>query len=112
MRVLVVEDNDLIARGIVAGLQTHGMTGITADAVDTMTAAETALATGHCDALVLDLRLPDADGMVLLKRLRNSRSTLPILILTALADVFLACNLPSPYCGKWHSGRRFAASAC
>src|SRR5699024_4883547 len=80
MRVLIVEDDDLIARGIVAGLQAHGMT---ADAVQCVAAAETALATSHCDALVLDLGLPDADGMVLLKRLRAARSALPILVLTA-----------------------------
>lgn len=80
MHVLIVEDDDLIARGVVAGLQAHG---IAADAVATAAAAETALATRHCDALVLDLGLPDADGMVLLKRLRDRGSTLPVLILTA-----------------------------
>lgn len=80
MHVLIVEDDDLIARGIVAGLQAHGMT---ADAVARAAEAETALATSHCDALVLDLGLPDTDGMTLLKRLRDGRSTLPILVLTA-----------------------------
>lgn len=80
MRVLIVEDDDLIARGIVAGLQAQGMT---ADAVATSTEAETAMATSHCDALVLDLGLPDEDGMTLLKRLRRQRVALPVLILTA-----------------------------
>lgn len=80
MRVLIVEDDDLIARGIVAGLQAHGMT---ADAVHRMADAQTVLTTSHCDALVLDLGLPDADGMVLLQRLRAERTALPILVLTA-----------------------------
>lgn len=80
MHILIVEDDDLIARGVVAGLQAHGMT---ADAVATGAAAEAALDTRHCDALVLDLGLPDTDGMVLLRRLRDHGSTLPVLILTA-----------------------------
>lgn len=80
MRVLVVEDDALIARGIVAGLRGQD---ITADAVATVAQAETALATSHCDALVLDLGLPDSDGMTLLRRLRASGSMLPILVLTA-----------------------------
>lgn len=80
MHVLIVEDDDLIARGLVAGLQAHGMT---ADAVATAAGAQTALATSHCDALVLDLGLPDTDGMVLLGQLRERRWDLPILILTA-----------------------------
>jgi DNA-binding response OmpR family regulator len=80
VRVLVVEDDALIARGIVAGLRGQD---ITADAVATVAQAETALATSHCDALVLDLGLPDSDGMTLLRRLRASGSMLPILVLTA-----------------------------
>lgn len=80
MRVLIVEDDALIAKGIVAGLQAHGMT---ADTVATAGQTQTALATTHCDVLVLDLGLPDSDGMSLLKRLRANGSTLPVLILTA-----------------------------
>lgn len=80
MHVLIIEDDELIARGLVAGLQAHGMV---ADAVATAAAAETALATSHCDALVLDLGLPDMDGMLLLRRWRECRFAMPILILTA-----------------------------
>lgn len=80
MRILVVEDDTLIAKGLVAGLRAYGMT---ADAVETAKQAETARITGHCDAMVLDLGLPDEDGMNLLRRLRQHGDTLPVLVLTA-----------------------------
>ncbi|PZN35119.1 MAG: DNA-binding response regulator [Proteobacteria bacterium] len=80
MRILVVEDDDLIARGIVAGLRAHGFT---ADRVSTASQARLACEHTHCDAMVLDLGLPDTDGLELLTRLRAAGNALPILILTA-----------------------------
>lgn len=80
MRVLVVEDDALIARGIVAGLRSHGLT---VDSVGTAAQAEAAVATAHLDALVLDIGLPDADGIELLRRLRAAGDEVPILLLTA-----------------------------
>lgn len=80
MRVLVVEDDALIARGIVNGLRAFGLT---VDHVDSAANAELALRLGHCDALVLDLGLPDEDGMDFLKRLRTGNHPIPVLILTA-----------------------------
>ncbi len=80
MRVLVVEDDELVASGILAGLR---LSGITADHVGTASSAETALGTSRFDVAVLDLGLPDADGLVLLRRLRGAGHHLPVLILTA-----------------------------
>lgn len=80
MRVLLVEDDELIACGILAGLRAHGLT---ADTVNTVAQAEAALADWHCDVLILDLGLPDEDGMNLLRRLRTAGHGLPVLILTA-----------------------------
>ena len=80
MRILVVEDDDLIARGIAAGLRAHGLT---VDTVASATQAELALANAECDAMVLDRGLPDGDGLSLLARLRARGSTLPVLLLTA-----------------------------
>lgn len=80
MHVLLIEDDALVATGIVAGLRHHAMT---VDHVDSARPAQAALETGHFDILVLDLGLPDEDGMILLQRLRRDGYSLPILILTA-----------------------------
>jgi DNA-binding response OmpR family regulator len=80
MRVLVIEDDDLVASGIVAGLR---LSGITADHAATASSAETFLRTSAFDVAVLDLGLPDADGLDLLRRLRGGGLHLPVLVLTA-----------------------------
>ena len=80
MRILVVEDDELIARGVVSGLRAYGLT---ADSVPSVAQAELARQAGHCDAMVLDLGLPDEDGMQLLARMRQRGDTLPVLLLTA-----------------------------
>lgn len=80
MRILVVEDDDLIARGIVSGLRAYGLT---VDTVATAAQAELALANADCDAIVLDRGLPDGDGLALLASLRQRGNDLPVLLLTA-----------------------------
>ena len=80
MHVLLCEDDDLIASGIVAGLDAQGLT---VDRVATASAARAMLAAAHFDVMVLDLGLPDEDGLKLLRQLRQQRIELPVLILTA-----------------------------
>lgn len=80
MRILVVEDDELIARGIVSGLRAYGLT---ADTVPSATRAELALAHADCDAVVLDRGLPDGDGLDWLARLRRGGNPVPVLLLTA-----------------------------
>ena len=80
MRVLVIEDDDLVASGIVAGLR---LSGIAAEHAPGACSAETFLRTSAFDAAVLDLGLPDADGLELLHRLRAKGLHLPVLVLTA-----------------------------
>src|ERR1700743_1956728 len=80
MRILVVEDNELVADAIVRGLAMAGF------AVDRATSAESALAAlaaEHFDLALLDIGLPGADGLTLLRRLRKEGKTLPVMILTA-----------------------------
>jgi len=80
MRVLVVEDEELIGSGIVAGLRAHG---IQAEHVRDAASAEASCAGERYEALVLDLGLPDRDGMELLADLRRHDHGLPVVILTA-----------------------------
>lgn len=80
MHVLLVEDNKLVARGIRTGLQ---LQGFSVTWVDSARSADSVLKSSHVDLVVLDLGLPDEDGMCLLRRWRAAGYDLPILILTA-----------------------------
>ncbi|MDZ5601669.1 response regulator transcription factor [Pseudomonas sp. RP23018S] len=80
MHVLLCEDDDLIASGICAGLTAQGLT---VDRVATAAAARHVLQTARFDVMVLDLGLPDEDGLAFLRRLRQSGEALPVLVLTA-----------------------------
>ncbi len=80
MRVLLVEDNDRLADLASKGLKD---TGFVVDRVAMVDEALTAFRTTRYDAGILDLTLPDGDGLQVLKALRQAGDTTPILILTA-----------------------------
>lgn len=84
MRILLVEDDASIALAIQAGL---GLQGFVVDAVGSLRQADLAVQTSHFGACVLDLGLPDGDGMALLARWRARRLNLPVLVLTARSAV-------------------------
>ena len=80
MRLLVVEDDLLLGNGIQVALQQIGY------AVDWLTDGEAAIHALNVetfDGVILDLNLPRKSGLEILKQLRESGHTLPILILTA-----------------------------
>ncbi|HZV08057.1 MAG TPA: response regulator transcription factor [Gemmataceae bacterium] len=84
MRILLVEDNAAMREMISDDLKERGF------AVDAVSCGEDALAaatTVRFDAIVLDLGLPDVDGMEVLAMLRNSIPELPAIILTARDSV-------------------------
>lgn len=80
MRLLLLEDEWRLAEAVSEGL---GRAGFVVDALDTVQATEHALQTSRFDALILDLGLPDGDGLTLLGGLRRRDRELPVLILTA-----------------------------
>lgn len=80
MRVLVVEDDALVAEGIKQGLEREHFT---VDVVGSAEQAGTYLHGEHFDLLIVDLGLPKADGFSLVRQLRQSGQKTPVLILTA-----------------------------
>ena len=83
MRVLLVEDDPAMAQSVELMLKTAGMV------VDTTDLGEDGLEIGKLydyDIIVLDLMLPDMDGLEVLRRLRDARVETPVLILSGLTE--------------------------
>ena len=80
MRILLVEDDKLLGDGIRAGLMQGGFA---VDWAKDGREAELALAGESYEAVVLDLGLPRLSGMEVLRRAREAKNPVPILILTA-----------------------------
>ena len=80
MRLLLVEDSERFAALLKMGL---GSSGFAVDIIATAEDAAAALKTTRWDIIVLDLGLPDADGLDLLADLRRRADTTPVLILSA-----------------------------
>jgi two-component system OmpR family response regulator/two-component system response regulator QseB len=80
MRILVVEDDPLLADGLQAGLK---QAGFDADPAQDGVEADLALTSHSYAAVLLDLGLPRLDGIALLKKLRARGDRVPVLILTA-----------------------------
>ena len=78
--ILVIEDDSAIRRGIIDALEFSGEK--TLEAADAKTGLEKAVRLDY-DLLLLDLQLPRGDGLDILKTLRASRPTVPVIILTA-----------------------------
>jgi DNA-binding response OmpR family regulator len=82
-RILVIEDDSAIRRGIVDALRFKGYDPIeAANGKDGMTLAEGA----DCDLVLLDLVLPGPGGLEILRAVRATRPTLPVIILTAKGE--------------------------
>jgi two-component system response regulator TctD len=79
-RLLVVEDNADLAELLAKGL---GKAGFSADLVSTASDAQHVLATNHYVLILLDLGLPDGDGLSVLRALRARQVSTPVLVLTA-----------------------------
>lgn len=80
MRLLLVEDNarfsELVRRALVTD-------GFAVDTAQTLRAAQDFLDAASYDLILLDLGLPDGDGLTLVKSLRSRALAVPILVMTA-----------------------------
>ncbi len=80
MRLLLVEDDEILGDGLVEGLKMEGY------AVDWLTngkLADEALKINSYELIVLDLNLPDMEGLDILRALRGRKDETPVMVLTA-----------------------------
>lgn len=80
MKILVIEDDALLLQGLILAMQSEGYV---CDGVSTAHEAALSLGSNHYSLIVLDLGLPDEDGLHFLTRMRREKMTQPVLILTA-----------------------------
>jgi two-component system, OmpR family, response regulator len=93
VRLLIVEDDDIVADAIARGL---AAASYSVHRVTSAEAAQAALMDEEFAMAVIDVGLPGADGLTLVRRLRSAGKTLPTLILTArctLTDKVKALDL-------------------
>src|SRR5262245_29251711 len=84
MRLLVVEDNEELAQLLGKGLESAGFA---VDVLTSVSEAQSALVKTRYAALILDLGLPDGDGLAILSDLRQRKDPIPVLVLTARSGV-------------------------
>ena len=84
MKILIIEDEKKLARLLKQGLEENGFTvDLAHDGVDGQYQVENYA----YDAVLLDLMLPEVDGLTILASLRNQGSDVPVLIITARGEV-------------------------
>jgi two-component system, OmpR family, response regulator QseB len=84
MRVLVVEDDRMIAKGLHTALRQDGYA---VDGVSDGRSASEALRSSNFDLVLLDLGLPERDGLEVLRDLRRRGDATPVIIVTARDDI-------------------------
>ncbi len=80
MRVLVVEDDPVVASGVKQGLE---KAGYSVDHLSSAEQAEAALQHTMFALAIIDIGLPEMDGLELIRRVRGAGNPVPVLILTA-----------------------------
>lgn len=84
MRILVIEDEKKILSFVKKGLAEQGYSvDVSSDGNEGLVLSET----HPYDAIVLDIMLPGRDGLSILRRLREKKNKVPVIIITARSDV-------------------------
>lgn len=84
MNILLIEDDEILTDGLT---HTLAKSGYRVTSATTGAYAEHLLKAQGFDLIILDLGLPDMDGLQLLRRLRSQKLSLPIMVLTARDDM-------------------------
>jgi DNA-binding response OmpR family regulator len=90
VRLLVVEDDDIVADAIVRGLAAANYTVHRAKSAES---AQAALIDEEFALAIIDVGLPGADGLSLVRRLRSGGTAMPTLVLTARCTLVKALDL-------------------
>ncbi len=78
--ILVIDDDEDILRVLKANIELHKLRVITANS---WAEGQKALTANNPDLILLDVMLPDGDGIEICRSLRSQRATIPIILLTA-----------------------------
>lgn len=84
MKLLLAEDERSLSRALMKILEKNNYT---ADAVYNGEDALSYLESGFYDAAILDIMMPKIDGITVLKKLRASGNTVPVIMLTAKSEI-------------------------
>lgn len=85
MRVLVVDDHPAFRRAVTSALNMVKDIEVIGEVGGGIEAARTAVS-GDPDLVLMDLSMPDLDGIETMRRIHRSKPDLPVVILTAHAD--------------------------
>jgi PAS domain S-box-containing protein len=89
LKLLLVEDNSLDVR-LLGEILKHAAREFALTAVGYMSEAESHLATNAVDIVLLDLGLPDAQGLEAVRRVRAAAPRIPLIVLTGCEDESVA----------------------
>lgn len=80
MRILIIEDDKELASVVKRGLEVFGFSS---DVANTGSDGEEKIFINEYDCILLDLNLPDKDGLEVLKQIREDGVTIPVIVVTA-----------------------------
>jgi len=87
LKVLVIDDHPLVQQGVAAALESLGHETQVMSARDAEQGMAMAAANPDLDLVLLDLLLPELDGLSVLRELQKARPELPVVIVSARSDL-------------------------